>query len=144
MPEGLKSPNERAKAFLSRTNKKTYQENFPERSGKYAGIRLDIGFVGDLSTSLGGVRLTYTRGEKNVIHGNISDVYTFRDNPEQDLTVSFTTTGQHSGRPLLQYFGWEGGSTITDEWMGDLEKYGFAKKFTTKINWTIQIGESRK
>lgn len=139
--DGLKSVNERAAHFLSEPQKTTYSENFPEREEKYSGTGLDVGFVGDLSTSIGGARITYTRDSNGTIYGSISDTYTFMDDPNKNLTVAFTHNAQHDGFPLLQYLGWNGPSAVTDKWMADLEKYGIAKKFIVRVNWSKKKNE---
>lgn len=121
------NPNKRARRALH--GKETYSEGYQFRDN-------------DLAHSIGGANLKYTKSAEGEITGAIRDNYTFLDNPHPNLGVHFTSDGTGGGTPLLDAFGifccWKGGSYITDIWMGDLEKHGFAKKFEVHVDWIVK------
>jgi len=60
-------------------------------------------------------------------------------------TYTFLDTGEDEGKGADLLFlgfegslcGWKGGSFISDKWLGDLEKYNYAKSFRVYSSWTV-------
>lgn len=116
-------------------------------------IRRGIHTTGDLSTAIGRTTAKYTTGTEyipsmpmtmgvpmpgitiHVIHGELlGERYTFLDTkPGDPVNVTF---------PFLNLEGflccWKGGNNISDQWMADLERYGYAKSYNVKGNWTFR------
>lgn len=110
-------PNKRAINHL--IDKRKYQKEY-------------IFSTDDLSHSLGGVLLRYKKDCSGKITGSIRDTYTFIDETDETVGVSF---------PYLDFEGslccWKGGNFISDVWMGDLERHGFAKSFKINVDWEL-------
>jgi hypothetical protein len=99
-------------------------------------FRLPIRTTGDLSTSVGRTILQYGR-DANGFFGGFDDRYTFLDTrPDEGVNVTF---------PALSFEGalccWKGGNSISDQWMADLERHGFAKSFDVKARWRVLPGK---
>ncbi len=97
--------------------------------------RLSIRTTGDLSTSVGRTILEYGR-DANGFFGGFDDRYTFLDTrPDEGVDVTFPRL-QVTGREVKCC--WMGGNNISDEWMADLERFGFAKSFDVKSRWRVK------
>lgn len=115
------------------------REAFATLGGKRTGgplslYKAKIGWKNeDIRTSFGRVIFHYRLDRSFNVLGEIRDHYTFLD----------TRSNENKGVPFphLNLYGWaccwKGGDHISDIWMGDLERYGYAKSFLSHIEWTV-------
>ena len=113
-------------------------EAHSQLSGKKGGVltlyRAKLGWKNpDIRFSFGRVLFHYRVDGNGNILGEILDHYTFLDTkPDENVSVPF---------PHFNWTGWgccwKGGDVISDFWMGDLEKNGFAKSFVSHIEWVL-------
>jgi len=91
--------------------------------------------TGDLQTSVNRITLTYGR-DANGFYGGFDDKFTFLDTrPDEGVDAEFPRL-QDTGREVRCC--WKGGNNISDKWMADLERYGFAKSFDVKARWRVK------
>jgi RHS repeat-associated protein len=86
----------------------------------------------DLGQALQRMLITYERSGGHLLYAYLAtEKYTFIDTAfRSKLNVNL---------PFLNYEPccWKGGSEIHDHWLGDLERYGFAKAFRVRSSWYL-------
>jgi RHS repeat-associated protein len=86
----------------------------------------------DLGQALQKMLITYERTGGYLLHAYLAtEKYTFID-------TAFRST-LNVPLPFLDHEPccWKGGSEISDHWLGDLERYGFAKAFRVRSSWYL-------
>ena len=97
---------------------------------------------GDRATSIGRVNIQYAQQNfGGMVSARFSNErYTFLDTKNWENPNVYL--------PFLQKEGilccWKGGDEISDKWMGDLERYGYAKSFGVDAEWAFPPGSPDK
>ena len=125
----IKTANSEAKEYFARNSVSPF-------------VRQNIHTSGDLGTAVGRTAAKYEVGTTSswvfwtvpVIKGELlGERYTFLDTkPGEGVNVYF---------PFLSLEGyvccWRCGDMVSDQWMADLERFGYAKSFEVKGEWTV-------
>lgn len=71
-----------------------------------------------------------------MIYGElVKEKYTFLDTqPDEKKDATFPMLSELVGGGCC----WTCGDTVTDHWMADLERFGYAKSFDVKWSWSVQ------